>query len=66
MLLKDLVLIKMQLVFFSITAEIVVKYFAQIAPPKGPQCLTSKILNEFVMVVMVSLLHTSVPMVKYF
>ena len=39
----------------SITAEIAVKYFAQIVPLKGPQCPTSKILNEFVMAVMVSL-----------
>ena len=46
---------EMHLVFFSITAEIAVKYFAQIAPLKGPQCPTSKILNEFVMAVMVSL-----------
>ena len=45
----------MHLVFFSITAGIAVKYFAQIAPLKGPQCPTSKILNEFVMAVMVSL-----------
>ena len=40
-------------IFFSTTAGIVVKYFAQIAPLKEPQCPTLEIHNVFVTVVMV-------------